>query len=263
MPHPLAALAAHADVEHAVGEARAMVDRLLGHRVLRRRSAEVAAEMALRGARASAALDGSVHELAALREGASVTDPVLLAALRLSLEVAPLTEVVGRAPAQALARLHAVAAADAVPVQRVGRPRVEDERVTDPLGLGDPPPAGEVAVRMSALSELLTAREPVAALVLAAVVHGEVLALRPFGWGNGLVARAAARLLLVARGLDPKAVTAPDVGHAELAGAYAERAAGYADGTPDGVVAWVVHCAEAVRLGAREGVALCEAMQRG
>ncbi|MGH8971409.1 MAG: oxidoreductase, partial [Actinomycetes bacterium] len=78
------------------------------------------------------------------------------------------------------------------------------------------------------------------------------------------VARAAARLVLVTRGLDPGAVSVPEVGHVELGpSAYAEALAAYAAGGPDGISTWVGHCARAVVLGAREGVAVCEAIQRG
>jgi len=42
----------------------------------------------------------------------------------------------------------------------------------------------------------------VPALLRAAVVHGELLALRPFAGPSGVVARAAARLTLIADGLD-------------------------------------------------------------
>ncbi|MGZ4664440.1 MAG: hypothetical protein ACXV5Q_05165, partial [Frankiaceae bacterium] len=56
---PLAPLQDLLGVDDAVGAARAAVDRLLSHRVLRRRGAEVTAESALRGARASAVLAGA------------------------------------------------------------------------------------------------------------------------------------------------------------------------------------------------------------
>lgn len=240
-----------------------MVDKLLSHRMLRRSSAQIAAEAALRGARSSAALDGTVVELEALRGGEVPSDPVLQGALRLSVEVGALVDVLGRAPRQALARLHTVAAGESLPADRVGRPRADDDPLADPLGLGDPPPAVAVAARLDALAELLTVKGGAPAIVVAAVAHGELLALRPFSWGNGLVARALERLVLVSRGLDPKAVTSPELGHWELAGEYGERAAGYLNGSAEGVVAWVVHCADAVRLGAREGVAMCEALQRG
>ena len=85
-----------------------------------------------------------------------------------------------------------------------------------------------------------------------------------FPVGAGLVARAAARLTVIGRGLDPSAVSVPEVGHVELGRpAYAAAAQAYAGGGPGGVAGWVRHCAEAVVLGAREGVAVCEAIQRG
>jgi Fic family protein len=105
----------------------------------------------------------------------------------------------------------------------------------------------------------LTSRSAAPAIVVSAIVHGELLALRPFGWGNGLVARAAGRLVLVSRGLDPKAVTAPEVGHAERAGDYAAAASAYVAGD---VARWVRHCAEAVALGAQETLAICAALER-
>jgi hypothetical protein len=92
---------------------------------------------------------------------------------------------------------------------------------------------------------------------------------------------------LINRGLDPKALTATDVGHVEagtadggtaadvdapaVAGAAAEArpgaayraaAAGYVHGGADGVRDWVVHCARGVELGARESLAVCEALAR-
>ena len=99
---------------------------------------------------------------------------------------------------------------------------------------------------------------------MAAVVHGELLAIDAFEGANGVVARAAARLVLVTRGFDPGGVSAPEVGHVELGiSAYDEAAAGYARGGAEGLAGWVVHCAEACVLGAREGIAVCEAIARG
>jgi hypothetical protein len=177
------------------------------------------------------------------------------------------------APRQALARLHVLAAADlGVPEDHLGRPRVSAvDSVEDPLELGAGPDPLEVSARLDGLCRLLLQPTAAPAVVVAAVVHGELLALRAFGAADGIVARAAARLVLIDRGLDPKAVSAPEVGHAELdaAGlradhrhAYAEAARGYVHGGTDGVARWVVHCAQAVALGAREGLAVCEAILR-
>ena len=56
----------------------------------------------------------------------------------------------------------------------------------------------------------------------------------------------------------------PEVGHVELGReVYAEALPATPPAAPDGVARWVRHCAQAVGLGAREGVAVCEAIQRG
>ena len=277
---PLAPLLGLPGVSDAVTEARAAVDRLLSHRVLRRRSAEVTAESALRGARASAQLEGAGIELERLRGqllgGGTVVLPskdargakVVESAVRLHADLGQVLVSWRHSPKQALARLHVLAAAELVDDRdRLGRPRAAGAPYDDPLGLGPAPDPLEVSARLDGLARLLTLGTSVPAVVVSAVVHGELLALRPFGVGDGLVARAAARLVLIDRGLDPKAVSAPEVGHVELEHAhggqgYAQAARRYAAGGPPGVAAWIVHCATAVALGAREGVAVCEALQR-
>lgn len=250
-------------MSEAVNDARTSVDRLLGHRILRRKSAEVSTESALRGARASAVLEGASVTLDELRTTENPHDPVVQGALRVSAEMGTLTETWRQAPRQVLARLHVLAAADAVDSADLGRPRAEDGPVKDVLGLGDPPPPAEAAARLDALSGLLTAPTKAPALVVAAIVHGELLTLRPFGWGDGIVARAAQRITLVARGFDPKSLVAPEIGHAELADDYAEALRAYASGTSEGVASWLRHCAMATATAARDAQAICEALMRG
>ena len=265
-------------VPESVARARSAVDGLLSHRVLRRRSAEVTAESALRGARASAELEGAGIELERLRgqllAGGTVTLPskdergakVVEGAVRLHADLGSVLPAWKNTPRQALARLHVIAAGELVPADALGRPRAAGASYDDPLDLdldlGPAPDALEVAARVDGLSRLLTAPTTAPAVVVAAVVHGELLALRTFGSLDGIVARAAARLVLIDRGLDPKAVSAPEVGHAELHHEYAEAAAAYVHGGRDGVARWIDHCASAVALGAREGIAVCEAIQR-
>lgn len=281
MTDPFAALLDLPGVADAVAASRDAVDGLLGHRVLRRRSAEVTAESALRGARASAELEGAGIELERLRgqllAGGTVTLPskdpagglVAQGAVRLHAELGAVLPAWRRSPRQALARLHVLAASELVPPEELGRPRLgpaptgpAPAPVPGPGALGPAPDPVEVAARVDGLSRLLLAPTSAPAVVVAAVVHGELLALRVFGTLDGLVARAAARLVLVDRGLDPKAVCAPEVGHVELADDYAEAAGGYVGGGPAGVARWLVHCAAAVGLGAREGLAVCEAIRR-
>ncbi len=265
---PFSAVAELPGVAEAVAEARALVDQLLGHRVLRRRSPQVSAESALRGARASAALDGADWPLEEVRRRSTFANEpsgmVVEGALRVSAELGQLLGTWEKAPLQVLARLHVLAASGLVEPERLGRPRLPGEPVAGPPELGEPPAPVEVSARLNQLADLLVRDTAAPALVVAAVVHGEVLALRPFVRANGVVARAAQRLVLVSRGLDPKAVIVPEAGHYELAQeAYLAAARQYASGTPEGVAAWVRHCVAAVGLGAREGLAVCEALQRG
>lgn len=276
MTDVLAPLLALPGVEVAVAEARSAVDGLLSHRVLRRGSAEVTAESALRGARASAALEGAGIELERLRGQLMAGGTVTLAskdergarlvegAVRLHADLGQVLVSWRHSPRQALARLHVLAAAHLVAdPDALGRPRAPGAGYDDPLQLGAAPDPLEVAARLDGLARVLVAGTSAPAVVVAAVVHAELMALRAFGTADGLVARAAGRLVLVDRGLDPKAVSAPEVGHAELHADYAEALHGYVSGGPAGVARWVVHCASAVSLGAREGLAVCEAIRRG
>jgi hypothetical protein len=246
---PLAAIARMPGVEAAAADARAAVDRLLTSRVLRRQSAEVSVEAGLRSARASAALEGADIPLETLRVEGSA-DPVVQGALRVSAQLGSLRDTFIRAPRQVLARLHVLAAADLGPAELLGRPRVGDD-------------SAALTRRLGALAELLAQPTKAPAVIVSAVVHGELLTLAPFEGANGLVARGAARLVLLARGLDPKALTSPDVGHVELRDEYLPAARGYATGGADGLAAWVTHCCRAIELGARDSLAICEALARG
>ncbi|KAF4407594.1 MULTISPECIES: oxidoreductase [Streptomyces] len=265
---PLAALGTLPGVADSVDSVRKAVDRVYGHRVMRRRSNEVTSEAALRGARGSAALSGADWALEEVRRRSDFSgggEPQTVgAALRLTAEAGQLLGVWRQSPLRVLARLHLVAAGGAAPEDSVGRPRLAGEPVDEPLVALELPSADEVAGRLEGLSGLLVTGSEAPALVTAAVVHGELLALRPFGSHNGLVARTAERIVLVGSGLDPKAVCPSEVGHAELGReTYLEALKGYASGTPEGVAAWIAHCGRAAELGARESTAVCEAMQRG
>lgn len=202
------------------------------------------------------------------------------AALRLGAEAGQLLSIWRQSPMRVLARLHLVAAGDAGisgdtgfavgsggsdgSADSVGRPRLDGEAVDEPLIEAPLPMPSEVAGRLDGLAELIVAGGEAPALVTAAVVHGELLALRPFTSYNGLVARAAERIVLVGSGLDPKAICPAEVGHAEQGrAAYLAAFEGYLSGTPEGVGAWIAHCGRSVELGVRESTAVCEALQRG
>jgi hypothetical protein len=244
---PLAPLLELAGVSDAVTRARASVDALLANRILRSRSADVSAESSMRGAWASAWLAGSALALADVRAGAphALADPLLQGALRAQGALGALSTTWRHAPRQALARLHALAAADLV---------------DDPQELGRPQPAA--AARLGVLAEVLE-QTSAPALVVAAIVHGELLALDAFWPASGIVARAAGRLCLIDRGLDPKSLVVLEAGHRELGAGYDDALVAYRTGSAEGIAQWLVHCADAVELGARESLAICTALTRG
>ncbi|MEU8629602.1 oxidoreductase [Streptomyces sp. NPDC048669] len=265
---PLATLDTLPGVTDAVDSVRKAVDRVYGHRVMRRRSNEVTSEAALRGARGSAALSGADWNLEEVRRRTDFTGDsearVVGAALRLTAEAGQLLSIWRQSPVRVLARLHLVAAGGAAPEDAVGRPRLAGEPVDEPLIEAPLPGADEVAGRLEGLSGLILSGSEAPALVTAAVVHGELLALRPFGSHNGLVARTAERIVLIGSGLDPKSICPAEVGHAEQGrAAYTAAFEGYLSGTPEGMAAWIAHCGRAAELGARESTAVCEALQRG
>jgi hypothetical protein len=274
---PLAPLTALPGVAGSVESARKAVDRVYGHRVMRRRSAEVTSEAVLRGARASAALGGADWALEEVRRrtdfGGDDEARTVGAALRVTAEAGQLLSVWRQSPLRVLARLHLVAAGGAAPDDTVGRPRLAGESVEEPFVTVELPAADTVAARLDGLAELIVAGSSAApagsagaapALVTAAVVHGELLALRPFGSYNGLIARAAERIVLVGSGLDPKSVCPAEAGHLEPGrDTYLGALDGYVTGTPEGMGEWIAHCGRSVELGARESTAVCEALQRG
>ncbi len=229
---PLAPLLDLADVASALAEARENVDLALRHRALRRHGGQVAAEASLRAAVASAALEGTPYDLDEVR-GGTVTDPVVQGALRVAEGIGGLVDLWPVAPRQALAKLHVLAARGVVPQSDLGRLTGGAERV-------------------DMLAGLVAGNDRTPPLLLAAIVHAELITLRPFAGPAGVVARAAARLTLINRGFDPRGLVAVEVGHHEREPEYVGSAGAYATGTPDGVRSWLRHYAAAVTAAAGE-----------
>lgn len=253
---PLAALVTLPGVAAAAERARSALDGLLWDRGLRPRFPALVAESRLRGGWASAALDGADVRPESVRDGSALDGSpmgrVVAAALRLQAEVPRQVRVLETAPLQALARLHAVTAHGFVPDGDLGRPR-RGGAPDDPLHLGAAPGATEAVRRLDDLSTLLVRPTEAPAVLVAAVVHGELLATRPFAWGSGLLARAGVRLVLAARGVDPDGLAVPEAGVLSLGRpAYASAARGYLAGTPDGVAGWLVFCATSLVAGAEQ-----------
>lgn len=239
---PLAPLMDLAGVAAASDQARDALGRAHRHRTNLRGWPVTAAEAALRAARASSVLDGGPVQL----DDAATDDPVFAGALRVAqaLEGGE-TSLVGvwqRAPLQALARLHMLAAAAQVDDDQLGRPRSD----------------GEIGPRLELLAEIATGGTQAPAPVVAAVAHGELLTLAPFGSADGVVARAVSRLVTMANGLDPHGLGVPEVTWMRRVGDYRAAARDFAAGTTDGVAAWVLLCCRALKDGAAEALSIAE-----
>jgi len=279
-------LAALPGVTEAIEAAREACTALRWHPALRRRTAEAAAESAVRAARASAALAGGRFPVELVRDvarGAATfpDDPAgrtALGAVRAVAQAERLGTSWSRSPAQALARLHVVAAAGVVPDEALGRPRRPGELPGDGADLLDAtagpgqrataepvaaPDGAALTARLAALADLLAAPPGSPALVVAAVAHAEIMTARPFVAGNGVVARALCRSIVVTRGLDPTAVGVWEAALLALGPRYPLALAGYAVGGGDGVAEWLRTFAEAVVDGAGEGRAVGDAVLAG
>lgn len=243
-------------VADACAVARDEIDGLLWDRRTRGRTAELAARSIRLGARESAAIEGAEVPIDIVLDGggvdASPFGAVLGAALRVTTDVNVQRAAWHASPLQALASLHLVVARDVLDDDRLGRPR-RDEECDDPLHIGAPPSPAEVVARLEALARVVTSPTSAPGLLVAAVVHGELMALRPFAWGSGLVARAAVRLVLSDRGVDPGNLVAYEHGVRSLGRAsYVSALRSYVSGSPDGVAEWLVWHAGAVGFAASE-----------
>lgn len=247
---PLGQLAQFPGVEQACLTARDEIDALLWDRTLRARAEEIVAESALQGARASAALEGAEVSLDAMRSGVAGEDSpmgrAVTAAVAVTAALPRQVETWQRAPMQVIAHLHVLAARGFDAGDTRGRPRATDE-VVDPLHLGPPPPVSDISPRLDALASVLTRPTTAPAVLVAAIAHGELLALRPFAWGSGLIARASVRLVLAARGVDPDLWGCPELGMlAAGRPSYVKALRGYVSGEPEGVAEWICWNARAI-----------------
>lgn len=245
---PLAPLMELPGVAEASDRAREALGRAHRHRANLRGWPVTAAEAALRAARASSVLDGGPIRLEDLADAGKVSDPVFAGALRVAQALeggeGPVVGIWRRAPLQALARLHMLAAADHTDAERLGRPRA---------GAG-------VGPRLELLADLVNGRTQAPAPVIAAVAHGELLTLKPFGSSDGVVARGVSRLVTIASGLDPHGLGVPEVSWMRQPAAYRDAAQGFVEGAPEGVGAWLVLCCRAMQAGAKEALSIADSM---
>jgi fido (protein-threonine AMPylation protein) len=153
----------------------------------------------------------------------------------------------------ALEELHRRLTLGLVHAERAGAPRVTEQAVHD-ASLGriifyaSPPEtiADELAGLSSWLDEAGRAEHP---LVVSGLLHLELLRVHPYDAANGRLARAASRLLLRARGLDPDGLACPEPELAADAIGYHEEVA-RTRRRRDATI-WLERWAEAVAAGMR------------
>jgi hypothetical protein len=234
---PLADLARFEGVASAAAAATDAVDTVLRDRGLRHVTGEQLSQALVLGARANAALTNDPQRWQ-------------IGALRLSAELGPLAALIRVAPAQALARAHALVARGVVPDSELGKITAQRESWW-PDSAQPRMAQREIATRMNSLGELLTRHTSASAIVVGAVAHAEIAVVAPFGDASGLIARAAEHLVLIAADIDPYGVIVVEAGHAENGASYLPALAAYADGSVAGVRGWLLQCAAAVARGAQ------------
>lgn len=242
---PLAPLLDLPGVREASDKARDAVGAAHRHPINMRQWDKTSREASWRAGRSSAAMDGGTTDIS--RE--DLGDPIAAGAVRVaqSLDSDSLDQAVTvfrRAPAQSLARLHTLAASDLVEDKDLlGRPRSEPH----------------IAQRLDFLAQLITGGTSVPAPVLAAVVHGDLLVLQPFTEANGVVARAASRLVSATTGLDPHLLGVPEVFWLSKVGKYKELSDQFASGEPEALADWIIFCCDGMEAGAKEALSIADA----
>ncbi|CAM3079410.1 hypothetical protein DFJ75_4067 [Williamsia muralis] len=246
MTDPLAPILELPGVIEAADRARDALAAAHRHPVNLRGWEKTATEASWRAGRSSAAIDGGSVDL--VRDG-DFDEPVLSGAMRVAqaLDGESLPQFVStwtRAPLQTLARLHVLAANDLT---------------DDPQLLGRPRADRDLGQRLALLAQLITGATKAPAPIVAAVVHAELLSLEPFTYANGIVARAASRLVCTSSGLDPHNLGVPEVTWFQRVREYRDSSTAFGSGDPDRIREWVLLCCDALEAGAAEANSIAEA----
>ena len=222
---------------------------MLWHEALRSDNTHVAAEVALHDASAMLALEGYDCDVERLRSG-DFSDPIVSGALRVVEALPSLVDVWAISPRYVLAKLHLLASRDFPDSGHDFEPgRIE----VDEMG----------SARIDAMCALVASpTKEIPAALTAAVVHGELLAVKPFPVANDLVARGAARLALASKGLDPKLLITVNAGHLDRHPEYVGAQRAWSTGTPDGVRSWLKHYGKALEAGAAETLQICTELMK-
>lgn len=241
----LFSLAQHEPIAQICDETRQAIDELMWNRTLRNKDDDFITFLRRSSGYASAAIDGAAMPDDPAREPDSSAMGMLAQhGLMITAMADTMGNVFTNSPAQVWARLHSLISED----EDRGTPRTSDD-VNDPLRLGNLPSAQEARERMRHLGEqLVTSEAP--AVLLSAIAHAEISVTQPFIYGSHLIARATARMVLAARKLDEKGVTAPEIGwYLQGRPSYVTALKQYQTGTLEGVTEFVKWHCEGVQRG--------------
>ena len=254
---PLAPLAELPGVPEAVERASDFIARAHRHPANLRGWDVTGSESVLRGAPASAQLDGGTPRLP---EDGQVEDPILAGSLRAAELLAPdgiaeTRTTWQRAPLQVIAKINAVAS-----------PQMSDENFrakaahnAEFLVPGRPKRATDG--RLQLLGSLIAGGTKVNSVVLSAIIHGELLTLEPFADANGVTARACSRLATITGGLDPRGLGVPEVWWNRHRDEYRAKAAAFAKGGSEAMAEWIIFHAEGLAEGSLEAKSIADAKQ--
>lgn len=127
---------------------------------------------------------------------------------------AELARDVFEAPLDTLTRLHGIICRGLVDPETIGRPRQTVQAIHDGAQgqiIYRPADPEDIPDRLEGLADWLGRRSATTpALMVAGTVQERILQWQPFEAANGRLARAASRLVLRARGLDPDGLAVPE-----------------------------------------------------
>lgn len=224
---PLTPLYSLGSISSLASDATARIARVHRRPAALRKTAVIASESALRGARLSTLIDGHVADPTTEPDGdfgRSVSVYSLLAPEK----VAQASATLLRAPAQVAARMDVLAGGRGVPVTADG------------------------AERLRTLGAVIS-HSKVSGVLATQVVHAEIAAHRIFGDRSELIARAMSRLMAVASGFDPSGIAVPEVHLHRHRARYREVLDQWTDAGNSGVTEAIEFLVQAWIAGADEG----------
>lgn len=215
----LSVLATSPGVRELCGETRDLLDHASWDRGLRAASEDFWTAVRRWCGYASASLDGAAMPTDPLAQpDDSAMGRLSQAGLLVTAAADAQWQTFSRSPLQVWAHFHTLIAS----AEDRGRPRISDEP-SDPLHLGSVPPADVAHARLLSIGEAIVGSAAPGVLI-AAIAHAELAAIRPFQSGSYLVARATPRMVLRSAALDDRGAAALEAGFASVGRAAYVRA---------------------------------------